>query len=82
MTGILFVSELLIMKAVLYAVTLDPYGDLSHYVSRECLDSLHVTTCALQSFTYSEMLMLIPLCPLIAGVEVTLNGASLSGYVT
>lgn len=35
-------SELLIMKEGLYAVMLDPYGDLSHYVLRECLDSLHL----------------------------------------
>lgn len=42
------------MKEGLCAVTLDPYGDSSHYESRECLDPLHLTTCVVQSLTFLD----------------------------
>lgn len=35
------ISELLIMKEGLYAAMLVPYGDLSHFVSREYLNTVH-----------------------------------------
>lgn len=64
------------MKAVLCAVTLDPCGDLSHYGSRECLVSFSLAV--ILRFPEAYLFDLI----LVDGVEVTLSGASLSGYAT
>lgn len=62
------------MKVGQYAVTHDPYGDWSRYELREYQES---------SITFNDsdsVLMFIHVRLLVGGVEVTLNGASLSEY--
>ena len=39
------------MREGLFAVMLDPYGDLSHYALGEFLNSLYMTACVTNSFS-------------------------------